>query len=108
VRDFFTESLGTVLRDIRSASLHSQSEQSSFDQDPSVIKFLFFLLGFYLRGLLSIPMESAPPILALYFTVYSGLYIILYYNYYFVYSVFRLFYSFSLPYTRLVMRTWRN
>jgi hypothetical protein len=32
-------------------------------------------------------MESAPPMLALYFTIYSGLYIILYYYFYFIYFV---------------------
>jgi hypothetical protein len=32
-------------------------------------------------------MESAPLMLALYFTFYSELYIILYYNYYFIYHV---------------------
>jgi hypothetical protein len=97
--------LGTVLRDDRDASLHLHVSRV-VGYDLSSFEFYFFLLGFYLRDLLPIPMELARPMQALYtlcsfWTVWSCIYI----YYYFVYYVIDLFYSFSLPYARFVVRT---
>jgi hypothetical protein len=69
---------------------------------------LLILLGFYLRDFAThsdgvIPADVGVTFLLCYF----GLYIILYY-YYFIYSMIVLFYSFSLLYARLVVRTWQD
>jgi hypothetical protein len=99
--------LGAVLQDIRGASPHQHSEQSNRLE---LIGDRVFVLsfGFYLRDFCCpFQWSQSRRCQMLYFTVYSGLYTVLYY-YYFVYSVFGLFYSFSLPYARLVVRTWRN
>jgi hypothetical protein len=70
--------------------------------------FCFFFWVLFERFLLSIPMELAPPVsgVVLYCIFWTD--IILYYYYCFVYSIFELFYSFSLSYARLVVRTWRD
>jgi hypothetical protein len=53
-------------------------------------------------------MELAPPVSGVVFFYIFWTIIVLYYYYFFVYSVIALFYSFSLSYTRLVVRTWRD
>jgi hypothetical protein len=78
---FLERVLGTVLRDDRDASLHLHVSRV-VGYDPSGFEFYFFLLGFYLRDLLPIPMELAPPMQALYtlcsfWTVWSCSYIII-------------------------------
>jgi hypothetical protein len=67
-----------------------------------VSDFCFFLWVLFERFLLPIPMELAPPVSDVVPTVYSELYIVLFI------LKFILFYSFSLPYVRLVVHTWRN
>jgi hypothetical protein len=64
--------------------------------------FCFFLWVLFERFLLPIPMELAPLVSGVVSYCVFWMYIVLYYYYCFVYSVFDLFYSFSLPYTRLV------
>jgi hypothetical protein len=73
-------------------------------------EFYLFLLGFYLRDFAAHSDGASPGDVGVVFLFcYSELYIILYYYYYyFIYSVIGLFYSFSLPYARLVVRMWRD
>jgi hypothetical protein len=52
-------------------------------------------------------MELAPPMLALY-SYFVTMYIALCYYDCFIYYVIGLFYSFSLPYARLVVRAWQD
>jgi hypothetical protein len=66
--------------------------------------FYFFLWVLFER-LLPIPMELAPPVSGVVLYCIFWTVIVLYYYYCFVYSVFNLFYSFSLSYARLVVRT---
>jgi hypothetical protein len=69
--------------------------------------FCFFLWILFERFLLPIPMELAPSVPGVVLYCIFWTVIVLYY-YYFVYSIFDLFYLFSLPYVRLVVRTWRD
>jgi hypothetical protein len=54
-------------------------------------------------------MELAPAYVGVVFSLFILDCMVMHsYYYYFVYSVIALFYSFSLPYVRLVVRTWRD
>jgi hypothetical protein len=54
-------------------------------------------------------MELVPAYVGVVFSLFILDCMVMYsYYYYFVYSVIALFYSFSLPYARLVVRTWRD
>jgi hypothetical protein len=54
-------------------------------------------------------MELAPAYVGVVFSLFILDCMVMHsYYYYFVYSVIALFYSFSLPYARLVVRTWRD
>jgi hypothetical protein len=73
-----------------------------------VLGFISFFLCFYLRDFAThSDGASFADVDVVYLLYYSGLYIILYY-YYFIYSVINLFYTFSISYVRLVVRTWRD
>jgi hypothetical protein len=90
---FLERVLGTVLRDDRDSSLHLHVSRI-VDRIHWVLDFCSFLLGFYLRDLLPIPMLPAPVdagvvFVCLFWTVWSCIYI----YYCFVYSVIDLFYS---------------
>jgi hypothetical protein len=73
------------------------------------IELLLFAFGFYFESLLPIPMETTPVDAGVVLCYcYSGLYCHVYYIYYcFVCSVMIYLFYFSLPYARLVVRTWR-
>jgi hypothetical protein len=73
-----------------------------------VSDFYFFLCVLFERFLLPIPMELAPPVSGVVLYSIFWTVIVLYYYYYFVYYVIELFYSFSLSYARLIVRTWRD
>jgi hypothetical protein len=79
--------LGTVLRDDRGDSPHQLVSRVVLVRTPHVLGFWFFLLGFCLRDLLLIPIESALVDAGVVLICYFGLYChIIFIYYYFVYS----------------------
>jgi hypothetical protein len=94
--------LGAVLCGDRVASPHPHMSRV-VDYDPLGFEFYFFLLGFYLRGFAAHSDVASPADVGIVLC-----FVTLDYIYCFVYSVFDLFYSFSLLYARLVVRTWRD
>jgi hypothetical protein len=106
-------SVGFVLMRVLGAVMHSDRDVSPHphvsrvvDDDPSGFEFYLFLLSFHLRCLAAhSDGASSADVGVVFLFYYSELYIILYY-YYFIYFVIGLFYSFSLPYACLVVRSW--
>jgi hypothetical protein len=98
--------LGAVLRDIRGASPHQHSETGSLVRFFSYRVFVSFFGFLFERFLLPIPMELAPPVsgVVLYCILFCIIIIII------VLFILRfiLFYSFSLSYACLVVRTWQD
>jgi hypothetical protein len=101
--------LGAVLRDDRDASPHPHVSRV-VDYDLSGFEFYFFLLRFYLRDFAAHSDGVSPvDVGVVFYSCYSGLllFCIIIIIVLFILRFF-LFYSFSLSYARLVVRTWRD
>jgi hypothetical protein len=96
--------LGAVLRDIKGASPHQQSEAGRLLGLIGYRVFISFFGFLFERFLLPIPMELVPLVLGV------VLYCILFYIIIIVSFILRfiLFYSFSLLYARLIVCTLRD